>query len=395
MNMLATRRSPLLNALLFCSSFVIIVAGMYAAAPILSPLLLALFLAVLLYPPYKWLLQRGIPTWLAVTVMVLGVMIVGVSVLALLWVSIEQLRSNLFLYAARLVAQRIRLEAWLAGFGLDVPDMLSLDLINRQFVLTTAARILANLGTLLFTGFFVLVTTVFLLIQATHLSERLRRELGADSWLHMQAVIVAQRVAQFFTIRVRVNLIVAGGITIWLFILGVDLAILWGILAFFLSFVMYVGLAVAAVPPVLLALAESGPLFAILVIIGVIVINSAVENVVAPSMMGQGLNLAPVVVLVSIVFWAWVLGPLGFILAIPLTVIVVMILASYKETHWMVALLTMDSLPTVQPVVSTAESAGIEKIITTSPKGDSPKAEIEVTKSNVASPAIGDPAQAE
>lgn len=346
----AVRRAPLLNALLFCASFVVIVAGMRAASSFLGPLLLSLFLAALLYPAYKWLLSRGIPTWLAVTLMITGVTLLGLGIIALLWLSIEQLRSNLFLYTARLVAQRIRLETWIASMGLDIPDMLSLEFINRQLVLTWGARLLANLGTLLVTGVFVVVATVFLLLQATHLSDRLRHDFGPASFLHLQAVEVAQRVARFFAIRVRVNLIVAAGITIWLYILGVDLAVLWGILAFFLSFVMYVGLGVAAIPPTLLALGESGILYAVLVIIGVVVINMAVENVLAPSMMGQGLNLAPVVVMASIVFWSWVLGPLGLILAIPLTVITVMILASYKETQWLVTLLTMDARSLVNAV---------------------------------------------
>ncbi len=190
-----------------------------------------------------------------------------------------------------------------------------------------------------------LVATIFLLLQSTHLTERLQHDYGPDSMLHSRAAQVGQGVARFFAIRVRVNLIVAAGITIWLLILGVDLAILWGIVAFFLSFIMYVGLMVAALPPMLLAMAESGPWYAVLVIIGVVVINVGIENVVAPAMMGQGLNLAPVVALASLVFWAWVLGPLGLIIAIPLTVIIVMLLASDPDTYWLLVLFTMDAAP--------------------------------------------------
>lgn len=343
------RQTPILSSLIVGASLVVLVAGMRAAAPFLSPMLLALFLAVLLYPSYRWLLARGIPTWLTVFIMVVAVMLVGLGLLGLLWLSLEQLRENLFLYASRLMAQRVRLDAWLEGFGIETPALLSQELLNRQMLISMAARLVTNLGQVLFTGFFVLVATVFLLLQATHLSDRMRSELGPDSPLHASVVQVAQRVARFFAIRVRVNLLVAGGITVWLLILGVDLAILWGILAFFFSFVMYVGLAIAATPPVLLALAESGPLWAVLVIIGVMVINVGVENIVAPAMMGQGLNLAPVVALGSIIFWAWVLGPLGFVLAIPLTVIVVMVLASHPDTHWITVLLTMNSTPAVDP----------------------------------------------
>jgi len=354
------KQSSLFNTLVVGASLVVIVAGMRAASPFLSPLLLALFLAVLLYPAYQWLLRRGIPTWLTVSLMVCGVPLIGGGLIALLWVSIEQLRSNLFLYMNRLMSQRVYFEEWLSAFGVDAPTLISQELLNRQLLFSTAASLLTNLGSLLFTSFFVVVTTVFLLLQTTHLSERLDNEFGPVSFLSTQVVQIAQRVAHFFAIRVRVNLIVAAGITVWLFILGVDLALLWGMLAFFFGFIMYVGLGIAAIPPTLLALAESGPLWAVLVVLGVVVVNVGVENVLAPAMMAQGLNLAPAVALASLVFWAWVLGPLGFILAIPLTVIVVMIVASNPETHWLLVLLTMDTTSPVSLAAPIEESVRSE-----------------------------------
>jgi AI-2 transport protein TqsA len=348
--MAAISSTPLIRSLIVGACLVVLIAGMRAASPFLSPLLFALFLAVLLSPPYQRLLRRGIPTWLTVSLMVTAVMLVGIGLLALLWLSMAQLRDNLFLYANRLLELRSNTERLLTEFGLDAPTLLTQEIFNRQWLISSAARLVANLGTIITTGFFVLVTTVFFLLQSTHLAERLRREYGPDNPLHGQVVQVAQGVARFFAIRVRVNLVVAALITVWLLALGVDLAILWGILAFFLSFIMYVGLAVAAMPPALLALAESGPLYALLVIIGVTVINVGIENVVAPSWMGQGLNLAPVVALASLVFWAWVLGPLGLIIGIPATVIVVAVLASNPDTHWLLVLFTMDAAPAVQLV---------------------------------------------
>jgi predicted PurR-regulated permease PerM len=341
----AALRAPLVSNLLIGASLVVIVAGMRAAASFISPFLLAIFLAVLLYPPYRGLVDRGFPTWLTVSIMVAGVMLVGLGLLALLYLSIESLRSNLFLYATRLTAQRINLETWLESIGIDAPTVLTQELINRQVLITTTARLLTNLGSLIVTGVIVLVTTVFLLLQTTHLSERVDREWGPGNLLNAQAAQIAQRVARFFTIRVRVNLIVATAITLWLAILGVDLAVLWGILAFFLGFIMYIGVTIAALPPAILALAESGLWWAVLAFLGVLLINMGIENIVAPAMMGQGLNLTPAVALASLVFWAWVLGPLGFILAIPLTVIVVMILASNPDSRWLLVLLTMDTIP--------------------------------------------------
>ncbi len=235
-------------------------------------------------------------------------MLVGLGLLGLLYISIS-LRANLFLYASRLTEQRINLATWLEELGIDAPTVLTQELFSRQMLIGTTARLLTNLGSLVVTGVFVLVTTVFLLLQTTHLSERIDREWGPGNLLNAQAAQVAQRVASFFSIRVRVNLIVATAITIWLAILGVDLAVLWGILAFFLGFIMYIGVTIAALPPALLALAESGPWWAVLAFLGVLLINMGIENIVAPAMMGQGLNLTPAVALASLVFWAWVLRP--------------------------------------------------------------------------------------
>lgn len=348
MKLTTVRISPLLHNLLLSASVIVIIAGMRAASPLLSPLLLALFLAMLLYPPYRWLLNRGIPTWLTVSLTLGAVLLVGISTLGLLWISIEQLRTNLFLYASRLTSQAARFQLWLETMGVDAPQLLTQELLDRQLIISSTASLLTVLGSLLSTTFFVLVATIFLLLQTTHLSTRFAGEVETHDFLSTQALQVAQRVAHFFSIRVRVNLVVAAGITLWLLILDVDLAILWGILSFFLGFVMYVGLAIAALFPALLGLAESGPLVALLVVIGFFVINVGIENVLAPAMMAQGLNIAPVVALASLLFWVWVLGPLGFVLAIPLTVIVVMILASYNETQWLVPLLTMDNPPGIE-----------------------------------------------
>lgn len=356
MNTHQLKLSPLLHNLLIGASLVIIIAGMRVAAPLVSPLLLTLFLVMLLYPAYGWLLRRGIPTWLTVSMMIIGVVLVGALLLGLLWLSVGQLRSNLFLYAGRLLTQSDRLQDWLATMGIDAPALLTRELLNRQVLVGAATSLLTTLGSLTSASFFVLVATVFLLLQTTQLAERLDQELGVNSFLSTQTIQIAQRVAHFFAIRVRVNLIVAAGITVWLLLLGVDLAILWGILAFFMGFVMYVGLAIAALPPALLALAETGPLWMVLVLLGFLVINVGVENVLAPAMMAQGLNLAPAVALVSLLFWSWVLGPLGFILAIPLTVIVLMILASNPETRWLLALLTMNASTGAELVPPTEDS---------------------------------------
>jgi len=123
-------------------------------------------------------------------------------------------------------------------------------------------------------------------------------------------------------------------IFIWLTILGVDYAVLWGLLAFLLNFVPTVGSFIAAVPAVLLALVQLGALYAGLSLGGFIVVNLVMGNVIEPRLMGKGLDLSPLVVFVSLVLWGWVLGPVGMLLSIPLTIMIKIALESQHETRW-------------------------------------------------------------
>ena len=118
-----------------------------------------------------------------------------------------------------------------------------------------------------------------------------------------------------------------------------DFPLLWGILTFFLSFVPYIGLVLAITPAVVLGLAEFGLTRAVIVIVGVVLINLLVENVLSPMMMGRGLNLSPTTVFLSFIFWAWLLGGPGAFLAVPITLFVISMLDTFPETKWLASLM--------------------------------------------------------
>jgi AI-2 transport protein TqsA len=134
-----------------------------------------------------------------------------------------------------------------------------------------------------------------------------------------------------------------------LLLLGVDFALMWGILTFFLSFVPYIGLVLAVTPAVVLALAEFGVTRAVLAIVGVIVINILAENVLSPMMMGRGLNLSPTVVFLSFIIWAWLLGGPGAFLALPLTLFVAVMFDTFPETRWLASVIGVSSSDTGTP----------------------------------------------
>jgi AI-2 transport protein TqsA len=168
---------------------------------------------------------------------------------------------------------------------------------------------------------------------------RLRASTGSDHPQVERLTVFGRNVVRQLGLRAIVNLITGAGVTILLLALGVDFPLMWGILTFFLSFIPWIGLPLAVAPAVVLALAEHGIERALLVIAGVLVINVLAENALSPMLMGRGLSLSPTVLFIGFVFWAWLLGGPGALLAAPLTIFLVLMLATFPETRWLAAVM--------------------------------------------------------
>jgi AI-2 transport protein TqsA len=199
--------------------------------------------------------------------------------------------------------------------------------------------VLAGISGFLSDLFLILMIMLFLLGEGPAMMNRLRASVAQGNPQVQQLTAVGQGVVRQFGLRAVVNLVTGAGVTVMLLVLGVDLALLWGILTFFLSFVPYIGLVLAVTPAVVLALAEFGLDRALLVIAGVVVINILAENVLSPMMMGRGLNISPTIVFLSFIFWAWLLGGPGAFLALPITLFLAVMFGTFPETRWLASLI--------------------------------------------------------
>ncbi|WP_156509002.1 AI-2E family transporter, partial [Oleiphilus sp. HI0132] len=133
-----------------------------------------------------------------------------------------------------------------------------------------------------------------------------------------------------------------GLIYIWLLILGVEYPLLWALIAYLLNFVPNIGSIIAAVPVMLLALIQLGPLHMLLVAAGYLFVNTLMGNVIEPRYMGRGLGLSTLIVFLSLVFWGWVLGPVGMLLSVPLTMLLKIAFESSDETRWIAIIMGPD-----------------------------------------------------
>jgi predicted PurR-regulated permease PerM len=317
------------TALLGVALVGVVLVLMRLAAPVLTPILLALFLTALAAPAFRRLQRKGLrrgPALLAIVVVVVlgGLALVGLGLLA-----VHRLQAGLASYSDALTARMAELLAPLESAGVGQADQNLLSGLPAGALAAAVGAVASVLANLLFS----VVLTAFLLLEAGRFGELFRSGLRDRPFLG-QIPEVAGSVVRYFGVRTRLNLITGAGVAALLLLLGIDYWPLWGVVTFFLSYIPYIGLTVSMIPPVLLGFAEHGLPTALLIVVGTVAGNLLVENVLEPTMTGRALDLSPTVVFVSFFFWTWLLGPAGMLMSMPITVLLMLTLDCDERTRW-------------------------------------------------------------
>jgi AI-2 transport protein TqsA len=333
----ALRQPSYLRVMLVLAATVVVLVGIHLSAPILNPILFAVVLSLLFNPVYSWLRRRGLPTPLALLIMLVGLTILFVALFYILGVSITRFSERVGFYVTQLNLELDNLDTLLERLGLSNIDVR--ETVKPSALADALGAVLSGISGFLSNLFLILMITLFLLGEGPAMMDRLRASAGRDNPQVERLTTVGRSVVRQFGLRAIVNLVTGAGVTVLLFFSGVDFPLLWGILTFFLSFVPYVGIVLAVAPAVVLALAEFGVTRAVLVIAGVTVINLLAENVLSPMMMGRGLNISPTIVFLSFIFWAWLLGGPGAFLALPITLFVIVMFDTFPETRWLASIM--------------------------------------------------------
>ena len=300
-------------------------------SPVLVPIMLAMYIAALCLPIYSWLQGRGMRKNLALVVM-LVVILLGFAIIGLLlFAGVNRLKAGLADYAPGLATHLPSIQTAATDLGLETSSVESA--LNSETVTSFLSNFLGAISGILGDFLFSLVLVAFFLLEVERFFNLAETQLK-DRPVFGQAPIIANTAVTYFGVRTRLNLLTGVLFGITLFLLGVDYAVLWGILAFFLSYVPYIGLFTATIPPTILAFAEYGLTRALLVIAAAVLINLLIENVLEPSYTGAKLKLSPTIVFLSFFLWAWLLGPVGALLAMPITVMIMLALDQHESTRW-------------------------------------------------------------
>jgi AI-2 transport protein TqsA len=326
------------------ASFVIIIAGMKAAKSILVPFLLSLFISIICSPLLFWLRRKKLPMWAALSVVITIVLLAGLLVLALVGTSLNDFTQSIPFYQEKLQEKFLEISTLLHNAGVNIPEEEILGLIDPGAAMNFASRILSGLGKVLSDAFLIFITVIFILLEAATFHSKLISILGKSADRINFFKTFSANINRYMVIKTWISLGVGVLVTVWCTMLGIKYSMIWGLLAFILNYVPVIGAIIAGFPVVLFALVQIGILSAALAAAGFLGIHILIGNILEPRIMGKGLGMSTLIVFLSLVFWGWVLGSVGMLLAIPLTMAVKIGLSSSEETRWIGTLMDSENI---------------------------------------------------
>ncbi len=339
-----TTKSSMLHYLLGGASLVIIIAGIWFAQKILVTLLLAVFIAAVLTPLVQWMQRKGIPTAVALVIVVAAITGLMLGVGMMVAPSVQDMNKMLggHQVQTQLNTQVDSMLVSVRSLGIDIPlnarELMSVDFDSADYN-KLVQQLLVEIGNLLKNTLLILIVVIFMLLEAALFPAKLRSVLDDPNDSLKNLRVIMDNIRRYMAIKTLTSLLTGLMVTALLWFLDVQYPLLWGLVAFMFNYVPNIGSILAAIPAVLLALLTQDVSTAVWTAIGYLAINMTISYAIEPRFMGQGLGLSTLVVFLSLVFWGSVLGPVGMLLSAPLTMVVKIVLEGFDESRWIAVLL--------------------------------------------------------
>lgn len=304
------------RVLLGLAALTIVLAGIWALRDVFAPALLGIVVVVIVQPLHRVLTARGVPRWVATSTVVAVSWLILLGITSLVVIALGQFGRLLVESLPDLETMRSGVADFVGSLGFD-PGAVR-ESIDPVAILRFVGSLAADVVSLVTAFAFVLVYALFASVDAarfgasiTHMLEQNRLVSELRAW--------TRSVGRFYIINTIFGLLVAllDGIVVLVF--GVPGVVVWVILAFVTNYIPSVGFIIGLVPPVILALLDSGPVTALLVLVSYCAINVALQTFIQPRFVSASLQLNTTLTFLSVIFWAVILGPVGALLAIPAT----------------------------------------------------------------------------
>jgi predicted PurR-regulated permease PerM len=319
--------------LLALAGVVIILYGMRYAAGILNSIFLALFVVMGITPLIHWLRRKGLAPWATLVVVLVLFVVIILLFLAVMAASLTQLDDKLPVYKENLSQVTADARAWFDDQGIDISGLVSGALSPTSLIDIAAGLIKGGINALTNIGLMIFIV-LFMISETFSFPRKFTDNVKMNPRVRQSFERFSQTVRTYLFTKAWLSAIMTVIVAIIYYAFGVDFALLWALIFFVFSFIPNIGFVLAVIPPFFVALLESGFWTAFVVIILVIVFNTIVDNVISPRVMGQSVGLSSLVVFLSLILWAWVLGGVGALIAVPMTLMVkLLFLDSYESTR--------------------------------------------------------------
>lgn len=329
-----------LSSLLKWASIIIIIGGLKASSEILTPFFLAVFISIIASQPANWLYKKGLPQIASIIIVMLVMLSVITLIGGLIGGSIAQFTKNLptfdqsFKNSIGLYLESMR------DFGINISSQKILNTIDPAKIMGYLATTINSMGNILGQIFIIVLIAIFILFELDNFPKKyyiITHDKQAKRKFNFSAIISTVR--NYLWIKTLTSLATGLAIAVGLKLIGVQYAFFWGLIAFLMNYIPNIGSLIAAIPALLIVLIENslGDMMWTIALYGVV--NLIIGNILEPKLMGNGLGLSTLVVLLSLIFWGWVFGPVGMFLSVPFTMVLKIILEESESSKWLSTIL--------------------------------------------------------
>ncbi|MAZ79961.1 MAG: hypothetical protein CMD72_04370 [Gammaproteobacteria bacterium] len=333
------KNSKIYKSILTISGLIIIFAGLKIADKIVVPFFLSMFIAILAFPLLNFFQSKKINNPLSVSLVLITIITASLSIAALIGTSLNSFRKSLPEYKEKIYYEIDKISIIAEKYGLNIDSNFLYDYVDPTFIMQSVANTISAFGNVLTNYFLILFIVMFTLLEAAGFSNKLKLAFKNSSNSITNFHIFSENMNKYISIKTIVSIITGFLIYICLSLIGLDHAIMWALIAFFLNYIPNIGSIIASIPAIIIALIQFNIYYALLVALVYLIINIVMGSIVEPKYLGKELGLSTLIIFLSLIFWGWLLGPVGMLLSVPLTMIMKIALESNDDTRWISILL--------------------------------------------------------
>jgi AI-2 transport protein TqsA len=321
------------------AALIVIFAGMIYAKQIIAPILLALFISIICMQPITWLEKKRVPRGLAIVIVILGLISIFLGFASLVGGTLSFFLSNASKYESTVSNITDSIIQFFNNRGFNIPKDQVSKLIQPEKIVEFTTTAVKELLKMLGNAFLIFLIILFILMEFGSFSVKAKAITSGSYKSIAYFTTILQNIRHYLGIQTLVSLSIGILIYTALLIIGVDYPLLWALIAGLMNYIPNIGSIIATIPAFLFTLMQLGIGSALWTLGCFLIIHNVLGNFVGPKIMGRGLSLSALVVLLSLLFWGFILGLIGMFLAVPFTLTVKIILEQNEETRWLAILL--------------------------------------------------------